>query len=39
MDASALGAEEGRGIATKRVGEWLTHCDPTISEWGNPLTL
>jgi hypothetical protein len=38
MDASALGAEEGRGIAAIRAGEWLTHCDPAISEWGNPLT-
>ena len=36
VDASALRADEGRGLATIRVGEPRAGCDPTISEWGNP---
>ena len=36
MDASASGAEEGRGQATKRLGELRASTDPRISEWGNP---
>jgi hypothetical protein len=39
VDASALRAEEGRGIAAKSVGEPRAGFDPTISEWGNPLTV
>ena len=39
MDASALRAEEGRGIAAISVGEPRAGCDPTISEWGNPTSL
>jgi hypothetical protein len=35
VDASALRADEGRGIATIRVGEPRAGFDPTISEWGN----
>lgn len=31
-------ADEGRGHATKRVGEVLATDDPAISEWGNPLS-
>ena len=38
-DASALCAEEGRGIATIRVGEPRAGIEPTISEWGNPTAL
>ena len=38
MDASALRADEGRGIATIRVGEPRAGIEPTISEWGNPTT-
>ena len=37
VDAWACWAEEGRGHATKRVGEGLAPGDPTVSEWGNPL--
>ena len=37
MDASALRADEGRGIAAISVGERRARVDPTISEWGNPL--
>ena len=36
MDASALRADEGRGIATIRAGEPRAGIDPAISEWGNP---
>ena len=36
VDAWACWAEEGRGHATKRVGEGLAPGDPTVSEWGNP---
>ena len=39
MDASALRADEGRGIAAISVGEPRAGCEPTISEWGNPITL
>ena len=35
MDASALRADEGRGIATIRAGESRAGVDPAISEWGN----
>ena len=38
MDASALRADEGRGIATIRAGEPRAGIDPAISEWGNPTT-
>jgi len=38
VDASALRAEEGRGIATIRAGEPRAGADPAISEWGNPAT-
>ena len=38
VDASALRADEGRGIAAISVGEPRAGCDPTISEWGNPIT-
>jgi len=38
VDASALGADEGRGNAAIRRGEPLAGCDPRISEWGNPIT-
>ncbi len=37
VDASALRADEGRGIAAISVGEPRAGVDPTISEWGNPL--
>ena len=37
MDASALRADEGRGIAAISVGEPRAGVDPTISEWGNPI--
>ena len=37
VDASALRADEGRGIATIRVGEPRAGIEPTISEWGNPI--
>jgi hypothetical protein len=36
VDALASGAEEGRGQATKRLGELRASADPRISEWGNP---
>jgi hypothetical protein len=36
VDASALRADEGRGIATIRAGEPRAGTDPAISEWGNP---
>lgn len=36
VDALALRAEEGRGMAAKSVGESRAGSDPTISEWGNP---
>ena len=39
MDASALRADEGRGIAAISVGEPRAGIDPTISEWGNPTTI
>jgi hypothetical protein len=39
VDASALRAEEGRGIATIRAGELRASVDPAISEWGNPAAL
>jgi hypothetical protein len=39
VDASALRADEGRGIATIRAGEPRAGFDPAISEWGNPTTL
>jgi hypothetical protein len=39
VDASALRADEGRGIAAISVGEPRAGVDPTISEWGNPTTL
>jgi hypothetical protein len=38
VDASALRADEGRGIAAISVGELRASVEPTISEWGNPLT-
>ena len=38
VDALALRADEGRGIAAISVGEPRAGCDPTISEWGNPIT-
>ena len=37
VDASALRADEGRGIAAISVGEPRAGVDPTISEWGNPI--
>ena len=36
VDASALRADEGRGIAAISVGEPRAGVDPPISEWGNP---
>jgi hypothetical protein len=36
VDALASGAEEGRGHATKRLGELRASDDPRESEWGNP---
>ena len=39
MDASALRADEGRGIAAISVGEPRAGFDPTISEWGNPIVV
>jgi hypothetical protein len=36
VDALALRADEGRGIAAISVGEPRAGVDPTISEWGNP---
>ena len=39
MDASALRADEGRGIAAISVGEPRAGIDPTISEWGNPVVV
>jgi len=38
-DASALRADEGRGIAAISGGESRAGVDPPISEWGNPTTL
>jgi hypothetical protein len=38
-DASALRADEGRGIAAISVGEPRAGIDPTISEWGNPIVV
>ena len=38
MDASALRADEGRGIAAISGGEPRAGVDPPISEWGNPTT-
>ena len=32
----ATGADEGRGHATKRLGELRASIDPRESEWGNP---
>ena len=32
----ASAADEGRGHATKRLGELRASCDPRESEWGNP---
>jgi len=37
VDASALRADEGRGIAAISAGEPCAGFDPAISEWGNPL--
>ena len=39
VDASALRADEGRGIATIRVGEPRAGIEPTISQWGNPTSI
>ena len=39
VDASALRADEGRGIAAISVGEPRAGIDPTISEWGNPIVV
>jgi hypothetical protein len=36
VDALASAAEEGRGHATKRLGELRASCEPRESEWGNP---
>ena len=36
VDALASAAEEGRGHATKRLGEQRACRDPRESEWGNP---
>jgi hypothetical protein len=36
VDASARGADEGRGQAAKRLGEPRAGSDPRVSEWGNP---
>ena len=36
VDALASEAEEGRGHATKRLGELRASVDPRESEWGNP---
>ena len=36
VDALACAAEEGRGHATKRLGELRASRDPRVSEWGNP---
>jgi hypothetical protein len=38
VDASALRADEGRGIAAISAGEPCAGIDPAISEWGNPTT-
>jgi hypothetical protein len=38
-DASALRADEGRGIAAISGGEPRAGVDPPISEWGNPTVL
>jgi hypothetical protein len=37
VDALASGADEGRGQATKRLGEPRAGCEPRVSEWGNPV--
>ena len=39
VDALALRADEGRGIAAISVGEPRAVFDPTISEWGNPIVV
>src|SRR5258705_778593 len=39
VDASALRADEGRGIAAISGGEPRAGIDPPISEWGNPSAL
>jgi hypothetical protein len=39
VDALALRADEGRGIAAISVGELRASVEPTISEWGNPATV
>ena len=36
MDALASAADEGRGHATKRLGEQRACDEPRESEWGNP---
>ena len=36
VDALASAADEGRGHATKRLGELRASNDPRESEWGNP---
>ena len=36
VDALALRADEGRGIAAISAGERRARTDPAISEWGNP---
>jgi hypothetical protein len=36
VDASVSEADEGRGQATKRLGERRARDDPRVSEWGNP---
>ena len=36
VDALASAAEEGRGHATKRLGELRASEEPRESEWGNP---
>jgi hypothetical protein len=36
VDALASAADEGRGHATKRLGELRASIDPRESEWGNP---
>ena len=36
VDALASEADEGRGQATKRLGEPRAGNDPRMSEWGNP---
>jgi hypothetical protein len=36
VDALACRADEGRGDAAKRLGEWLPHDEPRVPEWSNP---